>query len=85
MKLLSLSTIAVLLLASVVTKAQAGPISYQTCQSHCATAATACYTTAYLAFAVVLPGTVSDPILACNIVLGACNKACTVALLAPTP
>ncbi|KAK3817804.1 MAG: hypothetical protein J3Q66DRAFT_282798 [Benniella sp.] len=72
--------------ATVIGLASAGPLAYGICQTGCNAVAVACYAAAGVTFGVITAG-VGTPaaILGCNSALGVCMAGCVAAGFAPTP
>mmetsp|Transcript_40458 Transcript_40458/g.81612 ORF Transcript_40458/g.81612 Transcript_40458/m.81612 type:complete len:87 (-) Transcript_40458:543-803(-) len=78
--------VAALVLASLVTSADGGPLAYGICQTGCNAVAVACYAAAGATFGTVTAGAgVAPAVLACNAALGVCMAGCVAAGFTPTP
>lgn len=65
--------------------AQAGPITYGTCQAGCAAVVMACYSAAGFTWGATAGLSAPASIIACNGAFGTCQSVCAGLLLIPTP
>jgi len=75
-----------ILLGLCLAPGESGLLAYGLCQSACAAAVVACYSSAGLVFGTVTAG-VGAPAaaIACNTAFGKCSAVCAAVFLAPTP